>query len=673
MKILLESNFRISLLNLVLFSIWNMNNKQKEESKTKTMKLVHVIPIARGILREQLTYFTSKELNSGSVVSVPIRNKQTTALVVSYENAELSKSQLKSSSYTIKKVTAIKALNFFLPAFIESAKKTAEYFAGTTGSVLNSLIPKAVSEYPKSILQKEHSETTGGNKKNTKQEVLLVQSEDKERMSIYKSIVREEFAKGSSVFFCLPEISEIEHSANTLKRGIEDYTFVFHSGMTKKQILENWKKVLEEKHPVLIVATGLFLSIPRGDVRTIILEKESSRSYKTSVRPYLDIRTFAEFFAEEAGIRLIMGDLFLRPETIYKQKEGIYAELTPLKFRTLSTAVQEVIDMKKYSEKGSKELCLVSDELQKLIGNQRKSNENMFMLTARRGLHPFTVCRDCGNTVLCEQCSAPVVLHKKNKTSDKERITICHKCGIKQRAIDKCNHCGGWRLETLGIGIERVEELLKKTFENITIFRMDRDTVTTHKRAVEMRDKFYNTPGSILLGTEMAISYLNKEVHNTAVISVDSLFTIPDFKINERVFHMLLRLRTKSSKHFIIQTRDIENRIFEYASKGNMIDFYREEIEERKILKYPPFTLLIKITIEGTKSAVGKNTKLLEEKFSAYNPNIFPAFINKIKGKDRMNVLIRIPRNTWVDKKLLDILSSLPPSFAIRVDAENVL
>ncbi len=650
-----------------------MNNKQKKESKNRTMKLVHVIPIARGILKEQLTYFTSKELNSGSVVSVPIRNKQITALVVSSENAQLSKTQLKSSSYTIKKVTVVKALNFFLPSFIESAKKTAEYFAGTTGAVLNTLIPKAVSEYPKSILQKEHSEIIVDNKKNTKQEVLLVQSEDKERMSIYKSIVREEFARGSSVFFCLPEISEIEHSANTLKRGIEDYTFVFHSGMTKKQILENWKKVLEEKHPVLIVATGLFLSIPRRDVQTIILEKESSRSYKTAVRPYLDIRTFAEFFAKEAGIRLIMGDLFLRPETIYKQKEGIYSELTALKFRTLSTAVQKIIDMKKYSEKSSKKMRLISDELQKLIENQRKSNENMFMLTARRGLHPFTICRDCGNTVLCEQCSAPIVLHNKNRTNNKDRIAMCHKCGIKQRAVDKCNHCGGWRLETLGIGIEKVEELLKETFGDITIFRMDRDTITTHKKAIEVRDRFYNTPGSILLGTEMAISYLNKEVHNTAVISVDSLFTIPDFRINERVFHMLLRLRTKSSKHFIIQTRDIENRIFEYASKGNMIDFYREEIEERKILKYPPFALLIKITIEGTKSAIEKNTKLLEEKLSDYNPSVFPAFISKIKGKERMNVLIKMPYGTWVDKELSNILSTLPPSFAIRIDPKDVL
>jgi len=648
-----------------------MNDKQKEKSKSGTMKLVHVIPIAKGILKEQLTYFTSKDLTPGSIVSVPIRNKQTTALVVSSEDAQLSKTQLKSSSYAIKKVGATKAINFFLPSFIESAKKTAEYFNGTTGSVLNALTSKAVSDYPKTVLPKQQDEITS-NDKNTKQEVLLVQAEDKERMSTYKSIIREEFAKGSSVFFCLPEISEIEHNANTLKRGIEDYTFVFHSGMTKKQIVEGWKKVLEEKHPVLIIATGLFLSIPRNDIRTIILEKESSRAYKTSARPFIDMRTFAKFFAEEKGIRLIMGDLFLRPETIHKQKEGVYAELTPLKFRTLSTATQEVVDMKQYSESGSKEFRLISDELNKLIESHKVSSENMFILTARRGLHPFTVCRDCGNTVLCEQCSAPVVLHSKDKAG-KNRVAMCHKCGIKQRAVDKCNHCGGWRLETLGIGIEHVEELLKSTFKDLTVFRMDRDTVTTHKKAVEMRDKFYNTPGSIMLGTEMAISYLNKEVHNAAVISVDSLFTIPDFRINERVFHMLLQLRTKTSKHFIIQTRDIENRIFEYASKGNMIDFYREEIEERKILKYPPFALLIKITIEGTKSAVEKHAAKVEEKLSEYSPSVFPAFINKIKGKERMNVLIKIPADMWVDEKLSEILSTLPPSFAIRIDPEDVL
>ncbi|MCR4330374.1 MAG: hypothetical protein NUV49_00620, partial [Patescibacteria group bacterium] len=198
--------------------------EKQEQKKSDGTKIVHVVPISKGITKEQLTYFSAKDIEPGFIVSVPLRSKMADALVLSVESAEISKTELKSSSYSIKKIGDIKARHFFLPSFVRAALEAAHYYGGTSGALIYALTPSALSSYSASVLPKEKSAVTGTEETlKVRQEPLLVQSEDKDRISTYKSIIREEFAKRASVFFCLPEISEIEHMKATLEKGIEDY------------------------------------------------------------------------------------------------------------------------------------------------------------------------------------------------------------------------------------------------------------------------------------------------------------------------------------------------------------------------------------------------------------------------------------------------------------------
>ena len=183
-----------------------------------------------------------------------------------------------------------------------------------------------------------------------------------------------------------------------------------HSGLSKKEILGTWKNICEEKHPVLIIATGSFLSIPRGDLGAIVLEKESSRSYKTQTRPYLDIRNVVETLAKEMNVRLVLGDILLRTETLWEEKNGKYASLSPLKFRSLTSANCEIIDMKIPQDMKKKEFTILSDKLKSVIRNNIEANEHLFLFCARKGLYPMTVCSDCGTVVSCKNCHMPVVI-----------------------------------------------------------------------------------------------------------------------------------------------------------------------------------------------------------------------------------------------------------------------
>lgn len=632
------------------------------------MFIVKVVPIARGIGKETLSYFTTSEVKPGAVVKVPVRNRTISGLVVAVEPASELKAELRSSAFSMRKIGKLKMLPIFLPAFIDAAKDAADYSASSTGNVLASITSRTILEESEQISDKKIA-TIEHEMADLAPEPYTLQADEDERIAHYKSLIREQFAKKRSIFFCLPTIQDTKKIFEQLSKGIEEYTIVLNSALSKKELIGNWNKILEHEHPVLVIATGAFMGVPRHDFGMIIVERESSTSYKLQTRPYLDIRTFAEFFARRIQAKLIFGDILLRTETLWRTKNGEMAELSPLKFRSISTAKEQIIDMKKYKLMDTPEFRIISDELEELIKKNKENNEHMFIFAARRGLAPMTVCGDCATTVICGRCSAPTILHHGLDGN----YFLCHRCGERRSAEERCRLCGSWKLTTLGIGIELIEDVLKNMFPDLKIFRMDKDSVTTHKQALAVTNQFYNSPGSILLGTEMALLYLEKPINNAGVTSIDSLFSIPDFRITERIMNILLKIRALTQQTYIVQTRSRDQRVFDYATKGNLMDFYRDELDERKKLNYPPFSTLIKLSIRGPKFRVDEEMKKVELALHEYEPVIFPAFIDTVKNKSIMHALIKLPHTDWISKPLLQKLLSLPPHVAINIDPESLL
>lgn len=622
------------------------------------MKIIDVIPITRGIGKESLSYFTSEDAPLGSLVKVPLRNRSVAALVIDSKDVEEKKAEIRSSDFSIKKVEKLTSKRILREEFITAAKKSASYFATTTGSMLAGLIPKGILEHGDVFDNVFHSQKS----RHAFQKVVIQETEE-ERFAHYKAIIREEFARKSSVFLCLPTIGDIEHAKDILQRGIEDYTFIFHSDVQKKKIIEAWRKVLHTDHPILIIATGNFFSIPRDDIRTIIVEREHSRSYKTQSRPYFDVRIVAEHFAKEIGARIIYGDSLLRVETLWQYKNDETSELTPPKFRPLTSADQRVIDMRR---RGEREIS-ISRELRLLIEQNTSHNGFLFIFVNRRGLAPLTVCSDCGTMVTCNRCKAPIVLH----SSSTERYFLCHRCGERRSADEKCKTCGGWKLKTLGIGSELVFEEVKK-IKGSKVFRIDTDATSTHKKALEVSQTFYNTPGSVLVGTEMALPYLNKLTYSV-IASIDAMFALPDFRINEKILYILLKIRSATEKEFLIQTRNSKSKIFEFVTQGNLLDFYKSEIADRELFELPPFSILIKISLTGPEKAVKEEMGNLKNFLSEYEVDVYPAFTPHARGSYTLNALLKLPKGQWVNQSLLQKLLSLPPQFAVVVDPESVL
>lgn len=630
---------------------------------TLYMYLIKAIPIARGVGADTLSYWSPREAVPGSVIRVPLRKRIIGALVVSSELASESKAEIKSASFETKKISNPHSRNIFSLQFFKTAEESARYSASTIGSALFGMIPAiALVEYAKLPEAKPIV------KRHKARESFILQKSDEDRFGHYKSLIREKFARKESVFMMMPTVEDIKKACSYLEKGIEQHTYTFHNGLSKIDIIKKWKAAIEDPHAIVIVATGSFLSIPRHDISLVIVEHENSRGYKSQSRPFLDMRFVAERLATNIGADLIYGDSCLRVETLWRGDEGELVEYAPLAMRSLSTARDTLVDMKKYKNR-EHDIRIVSDELLSLAKKCREDNGLLFVFAGRKGLSPQTICADCETTLVCDNCSAPLVLHG----HDDGRFFLCNRCGTRYGAHTTCKNCGSWRLTTLGIGTEKMESDLKKLLPDSKIFRLDKMSAPTHKKASDIAEKWYASPGSILVGTELALLYLDREIDYCAIGTIDALFSIPDFRINEKIFSIIVKLRSITHKHFLLQTRNPEAPVLALGVKGNIVDFYREEIEARKAFSFPPFSIFIKISYAGKKEGVLDAMEKLKIALEKWPIDIFPAFIATVKGEYIMHALVKLKRNEWPNNELIDILRALPPSYAVNVDPESIL
>lgn len=651
------------------------------------MKIVTVIPLKKGIPKGDLTYFTSLDIAVGNIVSVPLKNRKILAMVASSEELKGEKSNIKRMNFNLRKVMENKGSSIFLQEFFDTISDLSKYFVQYKNNTIASLIPNIlIEEYDKivkikkgkkNILTTPYSDSQD-NERNLRAEKLLFQYRTEDRMSTYKTLVRESFARGKSVFIVLPTHLDIEKFESQLSKGIEQFTFSVHSGISTKKILITLQKIINSDHPVLIIGTPPFLSIPKKDIGTIILEHESSNAYRMMGGPHFDLRVFVEIYASKINARYIMADEMLRFETIGRKDTDDLHPLHPLSFRIDFMGEIEVLGREK---RDNKKFQIFNEEAVKEIRFALQNKKSVFVFSLRKGLATVTACKDCGDTVSCEKCGAPLVLYMSHQ--GKKRMFVCNRC---EREIDgdvACINCKSWNLMPLGIGTDTVLGEIKKLFPKVKMFKLDKESAKTTAGAKKIMKEFEENEGSILVGTEMAFFYLREKFSLSVVASFDSLWSIPNFKMGEKIIQITLSIISNTKDKLIIQTKNKDNEAILAVKSGNLLSFVREELKNRNELNYPPFKRFIKITFLGDKEQTIRARKLLKDTFEGYSPEIFSGFTAQFKGKYVTNALIKINPEKWslpeilsnstIDENLFNKLLALEPPFKIAVDPEDLL
>jgi primosomal protein N' (replication factor Y) len=630
------------------------------------MHVIEVIPLKRGVHVPTLTYFSSIAYEFGSIISVPIRNSETPAVVVDVKEVSTAKTALRAATFSLKKLPAQRDVQKISPALLATARDLADRYAAQTGAVLFSLLAPEIrsGDIP---LPHTHHPQAGEERTPT-----ILQADTTNRYISYRSLVRETFSHGGSLLFVVPSSAEIEEARERLSTGISERVITLSSAMTSRQLREAYDALSDFTCPKLIITSPSHALIERHDVTATVIEHGRSNYYKDRQRPYLDHRDVLIMHAKHTGREVVIGDLLPRTEEESLRREEVYATLDATPKRLSFPGAVRII---KQNDKPSATTPFrlfspkVIEALQEVLKNRQKA----FLLAARRGLAPVVACGDCGHIFRSPNAGSPYSLVRtKNASGEEERWFVCSVSGQRERAADTCPECGSWRLRERGIGIQYAHDELSRELGGEPLMTFDHLSAKTYKRACFLRDTFYKKKGVIMLGTPMAIPYLSKPYDMSVVINLDALRATPTWRQQEENLALLLRLREQTTGSVFIQTRSGSDDIVEHARRGSVEKFYNEEIELRKTFNYPPYTVFILLTWQGTKEIVAGVEREIQSRLEGTEVTFYSAPPIS-KGQYIRHGLIRYPSMDWPNAQIVQALRQLPPSVRIVLNPDRII
>jgi primosomal protein N' (replication factor Y) len=258
-----------------------------------------------------------------------------------------------------------------------------------------------------------------------------------------------------------------------------------------------------------------------------------------------------------------------------------------------------------------------------------------------------------------------------------ERWFVCPVSGARERAADVCPECGSWRLRQRGIGIQHVHDELAKELPGVPLIVFDHTTANTYKKASFLCRKFYETKGAVMIGTQMALSYLAESVDQSVVVSQDALRATPTWRREELTLSVLLQLRERTKGTVYVQVRgnaddDSKDDLIEYARSGALERFYNEEIPLRQQFDYPPFAHFVHLTWQGSAETVRKIEEAVRETLADMPFQYYGAPPAHAEAQVRYG-LLRVAPAKWPDKSAVEALRRLPPSVRIVMNPDRIV
>jgi primosomal protein N' (replication factor Y) (superfamily II helicase) len=274
----------------------------------------------------------------------------------------------------------------------------------------------------------------------------------------------------------------------------------------------------------------------------------------------------------------------------------------------------------------------------------------VILLQNRRGYSPVITCGACGDTPACRDCAVSLTYHASHGH------LRCHYCGRVERMPRVCPACNEDALERLGVGTQRVEEEIANVFPDARVLRMDLDTTARRDAHRQLLDAFASGEADILLGTQMVAKGLDfPRVTLVGIVDADTGLTLPDFRAAERTFQLLMQVAGRAGRgdlrgEVFLQTRRPEHPAVVAASRHDFALFASGEMEERRMLGYPPFGRIAGIEFRGPdESAVEEVAERWTDCLSRRGAPVEilgpqPALVGRVKRQYRYHTIVKAER-----------------------------
>jgi len=496
------------------------------------------------------------------------------------------------------------------------------------------------------------------------------------KTEVYLQALAAMIVKGKRGIMLVPEIALTTQAVLRVAGRFPGRVAIIHGELGIGERYDEWRRIRNGQVDVVIGArSALFSPVP--DLGIIIVDEEHEPAYKQGERkPTYHARETALMLARILDIPVVLGSATPSVETYYQAQRDDYrlVEL-PSRIGSFLPPV-EIVDLR--SELHAGNTSIISRRLQEELVHVLERRQQAILFLNRRGAASCVLCRDCGYVAICDSCDISMTYHAT------ERILLCHYCGQESKVLRFCPNCKSSGMRYFGLGTEKVQETIQRSFPQARLLRWDRDTARNRRAHEQLLDCFANREADILIGTQMIAKGLDLPgVTLVGVVSADIALNLPDYSAAERTFTLLTQVAGRAGRgaeagSVIIQTFNPQHFSIEAASRHNYHEFYATEIETRRRYSYPPFRRFVKFTYSHENRHRCQNEALLLyerlyewiDRLSLPDTDIVgpaPGLTERLRGKYHWQMIVRGPDL----HRLLRVVDA--PGWEIDIDPVNTL
>ncbi len=457
------------------------------------------------------------------------------------------------------------------------------------------------------------------------------------KTEVYLAAVEAALERGRGAIVLVPEIGLAPQAVARFRARLGDRFAVLHSALSAGERYDEWRRLRSGEASVCVGPRSAVFA-PVRDLGLIVIDEEHDPSYKQEGDPTYDARAVARKRAEDSGAVLVAGTATPRPES--------WLELPRLELpnrvdgRRLPPV--NLVDMREADPRSGP----LHPQTWAALEGVRAAGAKAIVMINRRGFAPWLTCRSCGHHWGCPNCDVSLIVHRHSGR------LVCHHCAHTEAAPRACPQCASTTLSQAGAGTERIEELLAERLEPMPVFRLDSDTAAARGAHASILARFGEAESGVLVGTQMvAKGHDFPEVTLSAILDADATLRFPDFRAEERTFAMVAQLAGRSGRgeaggEVMVQTLAPGAASIEHASRHDSAGFLAGELERRRILRYPPFSHLLRINLsaeherklEGAALAIATE---LRKAMPADSDLLGPAPMFRVRNRHRRRLLIK--------------------------------
>lgn len=501
------------------------------------------------------------------------------------------------------------------------------------------------------------------------------------KTELYQRAVADVLQLKKQAIILVPEIALTPQTVRRFVGRFPGQVGLLHSGLSVGERYDTWRRARAGDLSVIVgPRSALFTPFPKLGL-VVVDESHDDSYFQSESSPRYNAREAAVAYAREAGAVCLLGSAtpditstyrasqgewrYLHlPARILAHRETVRAQLERLKadsvrFRPLEEQVEtaelpptRIVDMREELQAGNRSIfsrALIS-ALEKVL--QRGQQAILFL--NRRGTATYVFCRDCGYALKCPHCDIPLTYH------GPQSALICHRCGYRRKMPSSCPQCSSKRIRQYGTGTARVESEVQALFPQIRTLRWDYETTRQKGAHDAILGHFVAHHADVLIGTQMLAKGLDLPlVTLVGVVLADVGLNLPDYRAAERTFQVLTQVAGRAGRsplggEVILQTFQPEHYAIQSAARHDYRAFYKQELEYRRQLGYPPFSQLVRLEFrdqdpdKAERSALQMAARIrgwlnAESRRATQLIGPVPCFFGRIGGFYRWQIVLRGP------------------------------